>query len=66
MNNEYHSSESRLSEFEDVDDCDHDDLEQIGEMESGAIDGVYDIPFFCSDCNHFVYEEYEYNGVVPA
>lgn len=64
MSQEYHSSESELSEFEDKDDCDHaDHMEKIGEMESGKIDGVYIIPFFCPNCNHFVSEEYEYNGV---
>lgn len=61
---QYHSSESKLSKFEDVDDCCHEDyIVQIGKMEESGIDSVYNVPFFCSNCNHFVAEVYNYEGI---
>ena len=64
---EYHSSESELSEFEDVNDCSHDmaDFENpLGDaLASSKIDGVYETASFCSECNHFVKEVYNYEGV---
>ena len=53
---------------EDPEECDHSDyIVKVGDsMESGEIDGSYMIPFFCEHCNHFVYEEYSYEGIVLA
>ena len=52
---------------EDPEDCDHSDhMGKIGNMESGDIDGVYNIPFFCPNCNYFVNETYNYEGVELA
>ena len=52
---------------EDPNDCDHGDyMEDIGKMQSDDIDGVYNIPFFCPNCNYFVKEVYNYEGVEIA
>ncbi len=65
------SAEFELSEkysimwkHEDPEDCDHQDyMEDLGKMQSDKLDGVYNVPFFCPNCNHFVKEVYNYEGV---
>lgn len=60
---------SIMWKHEDAEECDHSDyidyevLGNLGKMESDKIDGVYNIPFFCPNCNHFVKEVYNYEGV---
>lgn len=53
---------------EDPEECDHGDhMESIeGGMAAGEFDGTYLKSFFCDNCNHFVQEEYTYEGIVVA
>lgn len=64
---EYHSSESTLSEFEDVEECSHDMIDYenpIGEkLHETKIEGVYASSFFCDECNHFMQEVYHFEGL---
>ncbi len=58
---------SIMWKHEDPEECDHQDyMEDLGKMQSDNLDGVYNIPFFCPNCNHFVKEVYNYEGVEIA
>lgn len=58
---------SIMWKHEDPNDCNHSDyMEDIGKMQSDGFEGVYNIPFFCPNCNYFVKEVYNYEGVEIA
>lgn len=61
---------SIMWKHEDPEDCDHSDyvdfqipITQKGKMECDKLDGVYNVSFFCVNCNYFVKEVYHYEGI---
>ncbi len=47
-----------------INECEHQNgLEKIGNMKESSIEGEYLIPYFCLECNYFIYEVYDYQGM---